>query len=251
MSELPDVQRAKDAPGHTLEVAFTHRVGGFELAPHFIAGDGITALVGASGAGKTLTLRAIAGLIMPHAGRIAVQGDVLFDAAHRVQLPPQARRIGVVFQQYALFPHLTVAQNVAYGLPERPEVERQADVVRWLTLVGLGAYASRWPRELSGGQQQRVALARALAPVPRLLLLDEPFASVDMGLRRRLREELCRLQQTVGTPMVLVTHDLDEVRQIANDVIVLDQGRVVHRQHVGGPDDELSAVQRMLTTPAD
>lgn len=246
-----NVQRAPDAPGDTLQVAFTHRVSSFELAPDFAAGNGITALVGASGAGKTLTLRAIAGLITPYAGRITVHGDVLFDAARGVRLSPQARRIGVVFQQYALFPHLSVAQNVAYGLTHVPEAERAADVERWLTLVGLEAYASRWPRELSGGQQQRVALARALAPAPRLLLLDEPFAAVDMGLRRRLREELRRLQQTVGTPMLLVTHDLDEVRQLANDVVVLDRGRVVHRQHVGGPDDQLSAVHSLLTTPRD
>lgn len=251
VSTTGNVKRASDAAGDTLQVAFTHRVGSFELAPDFVAGHGITALVGASGAGKTLTLRAIAGLIMPDAGRITVQGDVLFDAGRGVRLSPQTRRIGVVFQQYALFPHLTVAQNVAYGITHRPEAERQAMVQHWLTLVGLESYASRWPRELSGGQQQRVALARALAPAPRLLLLDEPFAAVDMGLRRRLREELRRLQQTVGTPMLLVTHDLDEVRQIANDVIVLDRGRVVHRQHVGGPEDDLSTVQSLLTNARD
>jgi len=246
-----NIESANDAPSDMLQVAFTHRIGSFDLAPEFTAGNGITALVGASGAGKTLTLRAIAGLIMPHAGRITMQGDALFDDERGVRLSPQARRIGVVFQQYALFPHLSVAQNVAYGLTHLPEAERQADVERWLTLVGLETYASRWPRDLSGGQQQRVALARALAPAPRLLLLDEPFAAVDMGLRRRLREELRRLQQTVGTPMVLVTHDLDEVRQLADHVVVLDHGRVVHRQHVTGPDYDLSAVYTLLSNPRD
>lgn len=237
--------------GHALEVAFSHRIGSFDLAPDFTADGGITALVGASGAGKTLTLRAIAGLLMPHAGRIAVQGDVVFDAERGVRRSPQTRRMGVVFQQYALFPHLTVAQNVAYGLTHLPAAERQADVERWLTLVGLESYGSRWPRELSGGQQQRVALARALAPGPRLLLLDEPFAAVDMGLRRRLREELRRLQQTVGTPMLLVTHDLDEVRQLADHVVVLDHGRVVHQQGVQDVEGDLSAVRAILEQPDD
>jgi len=240
---------ARQANANTLQVAFTHRLGGFELAPAFHAGDGITALVGASGAGKTLTLRAIAGLLMPQSGRIVLQGDALFDAERGVMRPPQQRRIGVVFQQYALFPHLTVAQNVAYGLTPGRAAERDADVQRWLALVGLEAYGARWPRELSGGQQQRVALARALAPEPRMLLLDEPFAAVDMGLRKRLREELRRIQQRVGTPMLLVTHDLDEVRQIADHVVVLDQGRVVHQQPVGGPDGDLSAVQLRLEQP--
>jgi ABC-type sulfate/molybdate transport systems ATPase subunit len=235
----------------TLTVAFAHRVGSFELAPQFCAGDGITALVGASGAGKTLTLRAIAGLLTPQTGHIALQGDTLFDAQRGVHTPPQARRIGVVFQQYALFSHLTVAENVAYGLVERSDAERQAEVSRWLALVGLESYGTRWPRELSGGQQQRVALARALAPAPRMLLLDEPFAAVDMGLRKRLREELRRIQRTVGTPMLLVTHDLDEVRQIADHVIVMDAGRVVHQQPVGGSHADLSAVHTLLTSSRD
>lgn len=246
VSTTGHVQHTSDAPRNTIEVAFTHRVGRFELAPDFVAGHGITALVGASGAGKTLTLRAIAGLIMPDAGRITVQGDVLFDAARGVRRSPQMRRIGVVFQQYALFPHLSVAQNVAYGLTHRSEAERQEIVTRWLTLVGLESYASRWPRELSGGQQQRVALARALAPAPRLLLLDEPFAAVDMGLRRRLREEMRRVQQTVGTPMLLVTHDLDEVQQLADDVVVLDHGRVVHQQPVLASNTDLTTIRRVL-----
>ena len=251
VSAQVDASSAGRAASHTLHVAFSYRLGSFELAPEFTAGDGITALVGASGAGKTLTLRAIAGLVAPQAGRIELQGDTLFDAGQGVAIAPQTRRIGVVFQQYALFPHLTVAQNVAYGLAQRTEAERQADVLSWLSLVGLEAYASRWPRELSGGQQQRVALARALAPAPRLLLLDEPFAAVDMGLRKRLREELRRLQRTVGTPMLLVTHDLDEVQQLADAVIVLDHGRVVHQQPVGGEHGDLSAVHTLLTAPRD
>jgi ABC-type sulfate/molybdate transport systems ATPase subunit len=242
---------ASHEPANTLQVAFTHRLGSFELAPQFQAEAGITALVGASGAGKTLTLRAIAGLLTPQAGRIALQGDTLFDAARGANTPPQVRRIGVVFQQYALFPHLTVAANVAYGLAAKSDVERQADVNRWLTLVGLESYGARWPRELSGGQQQRVALARALAPAPRMLLLDEPFAAVDVGLRKRLREELRRIQQTVGTPMLLVTHDLDEVRQIADHVIVMDAGRVVHQQPVNSPDVDLASVLAILERPDD
>lgn len=247
----PFEDRASASPDGALQVAFTHRLGSFDLAPRFHAGGGITALVGASGAGKTLTLRAIAGLLTPKAGRIALLGDTLFDAERGVHMPPQLRRIGVVFQQYALFPHLTVAANVAYGLAAKPDAERQDIVSRWLALVGLESYGARWPRELSGGQQQRVALARALAPAPRMLLLDEPFGAVDMGLRKRLREELRRIQQTVGTPMLLVTHDLDEVRQIADHVIVMDAGRVVHEQPVGGPHADLSAVHTLLTSSRD
>jgi molybdate transport system ATP-binding protein len=202
-----------DLPQFTLDVAFE-------------VGEGISALFGPSGAGKSMTLRSIAGLAAP-AGRIAVSGRVLLDTATGVDVPPRARRIGYLFQQYALFPHLSVESNVGYGLQVLPRSERAARVAELLSLVGLEGFAARSPRELSGGQQQRVALARALAPRPDLLLLDEPFAALDLRVRRRVRAELRRIHDLTRTPMLLVTHDLAEVRQLADSLVVLDRGRVL------------------------
>jgi ABC-type sulfate/molybdate transport systems ATPase subunit len=185
----------------------------------------VTALLGPSGAGKSLTLRAIAGLLRPDGGRVAVGGRVLFDAACGIDLPARERRVGYVFQQYGLFPHLTVAENVGYGLYARTRAERRARVGEVLDLVGLAAFAGRRPRELSGGQQQRVALARALAPEPAVLLLDEPLSALDVPLRRRLGDELRALHERTRTPMVLVTHDPDEAARVADAVVHVDGGR--------------------------
>jgi molybdate transport system ATP-binding protein len=198
----------------------------FTLDVAFEVGEGITALFGPSGAGKSLTLRSIAGLAAP-AGRIEVSGRVLLDTAAGVDVPPRERRIGYLFQQYALFPHLSVERNVGYGVQGVPRPERAARVAGLLSLVGLDGFAARSPRELSGGQQQRVALARALAPRPDLLLLDEPFAALDLRVRRRVRAELRQIHAVTRTPMLLVTHDLAEVRQLADSIVVLDGGRVL------------------------
>jgi molybdate transport system ATP-binding protein len=211
----------------SLSVAIRSRVGGFELNVEYQAPPGITALFGPSGAGKTVTLRCIAGLVRPGAGRIVVDGRVLFDHAAGVDLPARNRRIGYVFQQYALFPHLDVARNIAYGLNDWPAGARGARVADLLRLVGLEGYGERRPRDLSGGEQQRVALARALAPRPDLLLLDEPFAALDTRVRRRLRAELRRIHQETAVPMVLVTHDLVEVRQLSDWVVLYERGRVL------------------------
>jgi len=218
-----------------LSVAVRRRLPAFALDVAFDAPGGVTALLGPSGAGKTLTLRAIAGLLRPDAGRIAVGGRVLFDAAAGVDVPARARRVGYVFQQYALFPHLTVGENVAYGLHDLPRAERADRVGDALALVGLPDYAPRSPRALSGGQQQRVALARALAPAPAVLLLDEPLAALDVPLRRRLASELRALHERTGTPMVLVTHDPGEASRVADRVVYVDAGRVTDAP----PDDEL------------
>ena len=218
------------APGSddaTLEVAVRRALDGFALDVAFRAPRGVTALAGPSGAGKTLTLRAVAGLLRPDAGRVACGGRVLFDAAAGVDLPARARRVGFVFQHYALFPHLTVERNVAYGLHARPAAERAARVAELLRLVDLEGFGARWPRELSGGQQQRVALARALAPEPAVLLLDEPLAAVDAPLRARLGAELRALHERSGVPMLLVTHDPDEARRMADLVVRVERGRVV------------------------
>jgi molybdate transport system ATP-binding protein len=207
------ISLALDLPGFALRVAFE-------------VGGGITALFGPSGAGKSMTLRSIAGLAAPR-GRVEVSGRVLLDTDADLDVLPRERRIGYLFQQYALFPHLSVEGNVGYGLRRHSRVERAARVAELLSLVGLEGYGGRRPHELSGGQQQRVALARALAPRPELLLLDEPFAAVDLRVRRRLRAELRRIHDVTGTPMLLVTHDLAEVRQLSDSLVVLDHGRVV------------------------
>jgi len=209
-----------------LSVAVRRRLPAFTLDVAFDAPGGVTALLGPSGAGKTLTLRAIAGLLRPDAGRIAVGGRVLFDADVGVDVPARDRRVGYVFQQYALFPHLSVGENVGYGLHDLSRAERSARVADALALVGLTGYEPRSPRALSGGQQQRVALARALAPAPAVLLLDEPLAALDVPLRRRLAAELRGLHERTGTAMVLVTHDPGEASRVADRVVYVDAGRV-------------------------
>jgi molybdate transport system ATP-binding protein len=200
---------------------------GFTLDIEWSAGEGTVVLFGPSGSGKTLTLQCLAGLVRPNRGRIVVSGRVLFDSDAGVHLPPQARRLGYVFQGYALFPHLTVAENVAFGLHARPRAERDARVREVIGRLGLGDLANRRPRELSGGQQQRVALGRALAPDPELILLDEPLSALDLPLRRQLRDDLGMILRDWGTTAVLVTHDLAEAYQLANTVVVYDRGRVI------------------------
>ncbi len=186
----------------------------------------IIVLFGASGAGKSLTLAAIAGFIAPDAGRIALNERVLYDAARHVNLAPQARRIGMVRQDLALFPHLTAAQNIAYGI-RAPRATQEKRVRELLTLVNLEAFGARKPHELSGGQQQRVALARALAIEPALLLLDEPFSALDLPTRVELRGELKTLQRALRRSMLFVTHDLGEAVLLADEMAIVENGRVL------------------------
>ncbi|MGG5808832.1 ABC transporter ATP-binding protein [Falsiroseomonas sp. CW058] len=182
----------------------------------------LLALLGPSGCGKTTTLRMIAGLELPDAGRVVVAGQDV------TALPPHRRNMGVVFQSYALFPHLSAAANVAFGLEMRgvPRADRQPRVAEALALVGLSQLATRKPRQLSGGQQQRVALARALAPRPDLLLLDEPLSALDAKLREEVRDEIRTLQQRLGATTVFVTHDQTEALAMADLVAVMNEGRV-------------------------
>jgi molybdate transport system ATP-binding protein len=210
-----------------LEVAITVDVAGFRLDVAWSAGSGVAVLFGPSGAGKTLTLQCLAGLLTPSAGRIVVDGRVLFDAAAGVNLPAQARRVGYVFQGYALFPHLSVADNVGFGLRDRPRAERLARTGEVLARLGLADLADRRPGELSGGQRQRVALGRALAIDPALLLLDEPLSALDLPLRRALRDELRQLLREWRTAAVVVTHDFTEAYRLADRIVVYDAGRVV------------------------
>jgi len=209
-----DVTLVKRLPGFTLDVAWT-------------AGDGVASLFGPSGAGKTLTLQCLAGLLRPDAGRIVLNETVFFDSARGIDLPPQARRVGYVFQGYALFPHLTVADNVAFGLRDRPRAERRERAARVIARLGLSGFEQRYPRELSGGQQQRVALARALAIDPKLLLLDEPLSALDQPLRRALRDELRAVLADLGTAAVVVTHDFAEAYRMGDRIVVYDGGRVI------------------------
>ena len=184
----------------------------------------IACLLGPSGCGKTTALRAIAGFEDVVAGSIMLDGRVLSTAGRT--LPPEQRQVGMVFQDYALFPHLTVAQNIAFGLQALPRAEQQQRTQALLVLIRMEQYAAAWPHQLSGGQQQRVALARALAPRPKLLLLDEPFSNLDTELRRALSLEVRQILKSHGTTAILVTHDQSEAFNVADVIGVMDQGRL-------------------------
>lgn len=234
----------------SLQVKFSCRVGGVEgflLQPNWHTDARRVALFGPSGSGKTLTMQAIAGLLRPDQGRIAVDGRVLFDSATGVNIPPRHRRLAYLFQDYALFPHLTVRQNIAFGLQSSwfnwhawswwPKAgsasdgasardELPASALRWVRAFQLGGLLDRYPLALSGGQRQRVALARALSTNPGLLLLDEPLSALDMGLRMQMRAELVQLQRDIDIPTVLITHDPADVQALADEVFHIAHGQV-------------------------
>ncbi|HLJ93152.1 MAG TPA: ABC transporter ATP-binding protein [Gemmataceae bacterium] len=197
----------------------------------------ITVLFGPSGSGKTTVLRCLAGLDRPERGSIRFEDEIWFDAARNICLSPQRRRIGYLSQDYALFPHLTVAQNIAFGLGGLDAAQRQQRIEKMLQLLHLAGLEQRWPRQLSGGEQQRVALARAVARQPRLLLLDEPLSALDAPTRERLRGDLRRLLAGLGIPAVLVTHDRVEALALGDSAVLLDRGRVCQ----SGPVHELFA----------
>ena len=210
-----------------LSVALTKALPGFALDVRWESADAVCGLFGPSGSGKTLTLDCLAGLTRPDTGRIVVGDRVLFDSAAGIDVPPRHRRLGYVFQGYALFPHLTVADNVGFGLRDRPRAERATRTTDVLERLGLADLAGRPPRELSGGQRQRVALGRALATDPALLLLDEPLSALDAPLRRALRDELRAILRDWRTAAVVVTHDFTEAYRLADRIVVYDGGRVV------------------------
>lgn len=212
-----------------LEVALQKHLAGFQLDVAFTAGQELAMLFGPSGSGKSLTLQAIAGIGQPDAGRVLLDGQALYDSAQRCNLPPQQRRVGYVPQHYALFPHLTVAENIAFGLSRSARRVRAQRVAEFLALFGMQGFERRLPRQLSGGQQQRVALARALALQPRLLLLDEPFAALDVALRDTLRQELAQVHARWGMTTLVVTHDLADVFALGQRVIVYDGGRIIQQ----------------------
>jgi molybdate transport system ATP-binding protein len=210
----------------------------FTLDVSFSATAQRMVLFGPSGSGKSLTLQAIAGLLRPDEGTITLHGDALFDSASGVDLKPQARKIGYLFQDYALFPHLNVRQNIGFGLrrgwlnPRARGAHPQVDY--WLDALELKSVAGNHPTELSGGQKQRVALARALVSQPRLLLLDEPFSALDSALRERMRRELSELQARLDIPMVLITHDPDDVTAFGNQIVQVNEGYVREVQSFAG-----------------
>jgi molybdate transport system ATP-binding protein len=202
--------------GHALTIEVTVR-----------AGSGVTVLFGSSGAGKTSILRAIAGIIRPDEGRIMLGETVFFDSAAGINLPMQQRKVGYVFQNHALFPHLTAEQNVLYGARAHSRPSARERVRDLFSSMGIPQTAARYPHELSGGEQQRVALARALATDPLIMLLDEPLSAVDVATRSRLLEEISDIQQRSGIPFLYVTHNHSEAVRLGNAMIVIDGGKVV------------------------
>ena len=199
----------------------------------------VTCLIGHSGCGKTTLLRLMAGLLPLQSGEIGLNGSTL--ASPSLMVPPELRSVGMVFQEGALFPHMTVIDNVAFGLRESGAKERARE---WLARVGLSDYAERYPDSLSGGQRQRVALARAMAPEPEVLLFDEPYANLDVPLRRTLRKDARQIIRETGAVGVFVTHDPDEVLAMGDDVVVLDQGVMVES---GTPQTLYEAPQSRYT----
>ena len=210
--------------GPTIRAALTRPVNEFS----------VTALVGPSGCGKSTVLRCLAGLDAPHSGRVSFGDETWFDALRRINLRPQSRGIGYLFQEYALFPHLTVLENIGFGLRGGRGARKHERVGELLEMLQLGGLGPRYPHQLSGGQQQRVALARTVAPRPRLLLLDEPLTALDTPTRAELRGQLRGLLESWKIPTLVVTHDASEVRALAHHVVVLCNGHV--RQQGPTPD---------------
>ena len=212
----------------SLEVNITKKLEGFTLQAEFTAGSTATALLGASGCGKSMTLRCIAGIVKPDAGRIVLDGRVLFDSEQHIDLPPQQRGVGLLFQNYALFPNMTVEQNILCGLKaEKDKAVRRERCAEMLRAMRLEALAKRCPAQLSGGQQQRTALARILVGRPRILMLDEPFSALDSYLREEVESEVGSLLAGFDGTALLVTHNRDEAYRLCRDMIVMDGGQVL------------------------
>ncbi|MES2186794.1 MAG: ATP-binding cassette domain-containing protein [Pseudomonadota bacterium] len=225
----------------------------FDLDVRFATDVPFAALYGPSGAGKSLTLQAIAGLLHPQRGHVRLDGRTLYDAAAGIDLPPPARRVGYLFQHYALFPHLSVHDNVAFGLTSvlRPRLSA-ADRDRVYTLLesfGLSALAGSRPATLSGGQQQRVALARALACEPQVLLLDEPFAALNPLLRASLRQELAEVRRQWGIPALMITHDIDDVLDLADVAFVYGHGHIEREIDLRTAESKAAARRQMGAQP--
>lgn len=210
-----------------LEVSLRHAFKGFDLDLSFEAGPGITALFGRSGAGKTSVINAVAGLLRPQAGRVVLDGETLFDAQSDVWVPPHRRRMGYVFQDARLFPHLDVRDNLNFGARYAPRGSRGPGFDEVVALLGLGNLLTRAPATLSGGERQRVALGRAMLSHPRLLLMDEPLASLDGPRKQEILPYLERLRDSgPGVPILYVSHAVDEIARLADRLVLLQDGRV-------------------------
>ena len=218
-----------------LEVTVKHSFKGFTLDTAFKAPAGVTVLFGRSGSGKTTLVNAVAGLLMPDQGRIVADDWVLLDTAKGIRLRPHKRRLGYVFQEGRLFPHLTVRQNLAYGAWFAPKGAPREDLPRVVDMLGLGALLDRRPTALSGGEKQRVAIGRALLSAPRLILADEPLAALDEARKAEILPYFERLRDEVSVPILYVSHSASEVARLATTVVALDAGRVV----VQGPAAEV------------
>ena len=228
----------------SLEVTIVKRFEGFTLHADFTAGNTSAAILGASGCGKSMTLRCIAGVVKPDSGRIVLDGRVLFDSEKGIDLPPQQRNVGLLFQNYALFPNMTVEQNILCALKkEKDPAARKAACGSALRAMRLEELAHRLPSELSGGQQQRAALARILAGKPRILMLDEPFSALDSYLREEVEGEVGSLLSNFDGTALLVTHDRDEAYRLCREMIVMDSGEVLR----AGTTKEVFADPRRLT----
>jgi molybdate transport system permease protein len=228
LESLPITNPQSPIPNSGLFVDIQKQLPGFLLDVSFSTNEQVLGLLGASGAGKSMILRCIAGIETPTKGRIVLNGRVLFDSEKGINIPSRDRHIGFLFQNYALFPHLSVAQNIAFGLPKgtsaltiKQQVEAQ------LAAMQLQGYADRYPRELSGGQQQRVALARALASQPEALLLDEPFSALDTHLRSQLEQQLITSVETYQGVTLFVTHNLEEAYRVCQDLLVMERGKAI------------------------
>jgi molybdate transport system ATP-binding protein/molybdate transport system permease protein len=218
-----------------LEVAITKSLPGFTLDVSFVADRQPVGLLGASGAGKSMVLRAIAGLVRPDSGRIVLDRHVLFDSEKEIQEPVRLRKIGLLFQNYALFPHLSVEENIAFGLQHLGPEEQKRRLAEQVAAMRLLGFEKRYPGELSGGQQQRVALARALAPLPDALLLDEPFSALDTHLRSELEKQLRESVRDYPGVTLIVSHNLEELYRLCGEFVVLEKGRMIAR----GTRDEI------------
>ncbi len=221
-----------------LEVLLTKELPGFKLDVSWTVGDELAVLFGYSGSGKSLSLRMIAGLIKPDAGKIVLNGETVYDSASRLWVSPQRRELGFVFQDLALFPHMTVTQNISWGLKGLGAAAQRERVEETLARFHLEDLADRLPRQISGGQQQRVALARSLARRPRALLLDEPFSALDLPLKVELWSLIREVRETLRIPVVVVTHDPVDAKTLADRLIVYQAGRVLR---TGVPSKVLAA----------
>lgn len=204
----------------------------FRLDVRFSSNSKRIVIFGPSGAGKTMILQSIAGLVTPDSGYIKLASKTLFDTKQKINLKPQQRKLAYLFQNYSLFPHLTVKQNICFALKKGIFNPRQsanyAEVTKWLEILELSPLANHYPHQLSGGQQQRTAMARALVANPEVLLLDEPFSALDLTLRKKIRSEISELQQQLDIPTVLITHDIEDVNLFGEHIIEINNGSLIN-----------------------